>query len=356
MKQFFLYITAGLVFGAAMALALQKLPNNNTPLPSYANAVNKAAPSVVNIYTTKMVARKISNNQTHLNNLFLNDQEQSQQATEISLGSGVILHQQGFILTNLHVIEGAHKILILLHDGRKALANIIGIDRDTDLAVLKIDATDLQAITLGNSKIMHIGDPVLAIGNPFGFGQSVTAGILSGKGRYGLNLNTYEDFLQTDAAINVGSSGGALINQHGDIIGINAALYSQSGGSQGIGLAIPIEIATKVLKDIIQHGQVVRGWLGLEVAQITPEIAAYFRLPVNDGIIISNVYTNSPAAMAGLRVGDILEQIGDTNIKNGHTGLLEVANLEPNEVIKIHVMRKQKPLVIPVKVGMRPKT
>lgn len=355
MKQFFFYITAGLIFGAALAFAMQKLSHNDS-LPSYANAVNKAAPSVVNIYTTKMVARQTSGNQSHLNNLFLNNPKKAPQETQISLGSGVILHQQGFILTNLHVIEDAREILILLHDGRKALASIVGTDKDTDLAVLKIDVPDLQAVTLGNSEMTRIGDPVLAIGNPFGFGQSVTAGILSGKGRYGLNLNTYENFLQTDAAINIGSSGGALVNQYGDIIGINAALYSQSGGSQGIGLAIPIEIATKVLKDIIQHGQVVRGWLGLEVAQITPEIAAYFRLPVNEGIIISNVYTSSPAAIAGLRVGDILEQIGKTDIKNGHTGLLEVANLEPGEIINIQVLRKQQHLTLKVKVGIRPKT
>jgi serine protease DegS len=350
-------IILGLIFGAAIAWFVSYSPLESSQQPiSFADAVDRAAPTVVNIYTTKLPApQQPQNSNNPFFNLFFDQQSKRiQQERELSLGSGVLLHEDGFILTNYHVIKDAEEILVLLYDGRKTLARISGIDKETDLAVLKIDLANLQAIKIGDSNSMRIGDPVLAIGNPFGFGQTVTAGIISGKGRYGLNLNTYEDFIQTDAAINVGSSGGALINYKGELIGISTAMYSQSGGSQGIGLAIPAEITRKVLNDIIRHGQVVRGWLGLEVAQINDAIAARLQLNQNSGIVITDTYHNGPAENAGLRAGDIITEINDQTINNGHKGLLEVANLSPGESIRVSIIRNNKPFTVQAVIGMRP--
>lgn len=357
MKTALPFILLGLLAGSIAAFWSLKEPQQPSNWLSFADAVDVAAPAVVNIYTTK--AAEITPEQPEHNNPFLNlyqDQQKRrmQQQKELSLGSGVILSRQGFILTNYHVIKDAEEILVLLFDGRKTLATIEGIDKATDLAVLKIHLDNLQPIAIGDSKTMRVGDPVLTIGNPYGFGQSVSAGILSGKGRYGLNLNTYEDFLQTDAAINIGSSGGALTNPSGQLIGINTALYSRTGGSQGIGLAIPIEIAQKVLNDIIQYGYVIRGWLGLEAAQINPQLAKQLGLKTTQGIVVTNLFHNSPAAKAGILVGDIITHIDGEAITTGHKGLLEVANLLPGKKITTTLIREGTAYKTTVIIGQRP--
>lgn len=349
-----LSIIFGLVFGMCLALlASIDFSMWRKPVLSFADAASNAAPSVVNIYTTKITHSEPSK-KTHQLNFFNRRQQRLQQKRELSLGSGVILHKDGFIITNKHVIDDAQEILVLLYDGRSALANVIGKDEATDLAVLKIDLPKLNAINIGNSDKMRVGDGVLAIGNPYGFGQSVSAGIISAKGRYGLSMNTYESFIQTDAAINVGSSGGALVDAHGLLVGINSAIYSQQGGSVGIGLAIPVEIATKVLKDIISHGHVVRGWLGLDVTQLSPVIAARLGVQQNSGIVITHVQLGGPADRIGLKSGDVLVSIHDENVSNSQDGLLRVANLEPGQTINIEVLRNNKTLIFSPVLGIRP--
>lgn len=348
------YILGGLVFGVLVALASLVMKSPASPSYSFADAASKAAPSVVNIYTTKITQTSEPFDNNLLDYFYNQRQQRFQQKRELSLGSGVIINTKGFILTNLHVINNAEEILVLTHDGRESLATITGIDRETDLAVLRIPLDNLTPIDIGNLDQLRVGDPVLAIGNPYGFGQTVTSGIISAKGRYGLNLNTYENFLQTDAAINIGSSGGALINARGELIGINSAIYSQTGGSQGIGLAIPIDIATKVMTDIIRHGQVIRGWLGLEVTQLTAALSSQLRLNRSGGVIITNIHANGPAQNAGLMPGDIIIAIDGKSIRNGQEGLLEVANLEPGRKIQVEIIRSNLNKVIPVKVGVRP--
>ena len=351
-------ILLGLLFGAAAAWLVNHVQSNATPVvTSYADAASKAAPSVVNIYTTKLAMpdKRYQGDDPLLRYFFNQRQKRFQQKRELSLGSGVILNKQGFILTNLHVINNAQEILVLLYDGREALARVVGVDKDTDLAVLKIDLEVLVAIDIGPVKNMRVGDPVLAIGNPYGFGQTVTAGIISATGRYGLNLNTYEDYIQTDAAINIGSSGGALINTQGQLIGINSAIYSQTGSSQGIGLAIPVDIAAKVMTDIIRHGQVVRGWLGLEVTQLNGSIAQRLGIQQTSGVVITSIYENGPADQAGLVPGDIIISIHKKKIDTGQTGLLEVANLEPGQMIEMEVIRDNQTLVLRPVVGVRSK-
>lgn len=346
-------IFLGLLFGVLLAacfLLYQDMQLHNEH--SLADAVSEAAPSVVNIYTTKIKATYTPNN---INDYYLNQRQlRLEKKRELSLGSGVIVDKAGLLLTNYHVIKDAEEILILTHDNRQALATILGVDIDTDLAILKITLPDLKAIKFGNLNTMRVGDSVLAIGNPYGFGQTVSSGIISAIGRYGLNLNTYENFIQTDAAISVGSSGGALINTQGEMIGINSASYSQNGTTSGIGLATPVDIAKKVANDIIQYGHVIRGWLGIEVTQLTPELAGQLNLKETNGIIITNIYANSPAFVAGLQPGDIITRIDNNTISNGQEGMLEVANLQPGRTIKVGVIRKDKTLNTQVKVGTRP--
>lgn len=348
----FHYIIFGLLFGALLALAIisyQRAPDYQ--YVSFADAVSRAAPAVVNIYTTKTSLPPEHNGQ----DFFSSQQRQRyQEKRELSLGSGVIVHNKGFIVTNYHVIQDAEEILVMLYDGREALARIVGVDKETDLAVLHIGLNNLTAIQPAQSEHLRVGDPTLAIGNPFGFGQSVTAGIISATGRYGLNLNTYENFIQTDAAINIGNSGGALINHKGELIGINAAIYSQTGNSQGIGLAIPVNIVSKVVSDIMQHGQVIRGWLGLEVTQLNSELAARLGIRKTSGVLITSIYRGGPAQLAGLLPGDIILNIDNKQIGSGREGLLEVANLSPGKSILVEVVRYDHSLIVPIIVGARP--
>ncbi len=348
-------IFIGLLIGALFASwrIIIDFARDITNTHSFADAVALTAPSVVNIYTSSPIIQAKNTNEL-VSRYFTQQQSLQNNTQEISLGSGVIMHKHGYIVTNLHVIKDATKIVALLFDGRQAEAKIIGVDTATDIAILKIQQTDLPAIQMGNSEDMRVGDSVLAIGNPYGFGQTVTSGIISAKGRYGLNLNTYENYIQTDAAINVGNSGGALINARGELIGINTANYTQSGGSQGIALATPVETVYKVISDIIQHGYVVRGWLGLEVAQLTPEIAQQIDTDITNGIMITRTQSGSPAQQAGLLAQDIIISIDGKRISNGHQGLNEVADLMPGHTIEVEVLRKNKRVKVYAVIGIRP--
>ena len=347
-------IIIGLLIGALFASwrIIIDFAKDVTNSHSFADAVAITAPSVVNIYTSNQIESTEQHHLIERPNTFQNTDTSTPQ--EISLGSGVIMHEYGYIVTNLHVIKDAKQIIVSLYDGRQSSASIIGADKATDIAILKIQQTNLSAIAIGNSENMRVGDPVLAIGNPYGFGQTVTSGIISAKGRYGLNLNTYENYIQTDAAINVGSSGGALINTRGQLIGVNTANYTQSGGSQGIALATPVETVYKVLTDIIRHGYVVRGWLGLEVAQLTPELAQQLNTTASHGIVITRTQSGSPAQEAGLLSQDIIISIDGKKISTGYQGLNEVADLMPGHSIEIEVLRKNKPIKLYAVIGIRP--
>lgn len=322
---------------------------------SYAAAVGLAAPAVANLYTTKVVSKSghpLLDDPTFRR--FFGDNLPKQRRMESSLGSAVIMSPEGYLLTNNHVTAGADQIVVALKDGRETLARVIGSDPETDLAVLKIDLKDLPAITLGRSDQIKIGDVTLAIGNPFGVGQTVTMGIISATGRNQLGLNTYEDFIQTDAAINPGNSGGALVDAHGNLIGINTAIFSKSGGSQGIGFAIPVKLATEVMKAIIEHGQVIRGWLGIEVQQLTPELAESFGLGNHSGILVAGIYRNGPAQNAGLQPGDLILTIDGQAAIDGRRSMNQVARVKPGDKVVIGVLRGGETLELTAEIGIRP--
>jgi serine protease DegS len=273
---------------------------------------------------------------------------------ESSLGSGVIMSPEGYILTNNHVTSGADQIVVALKDGRETLARVIGSDPETDLAVLKIDLKTLPAITVGRSDNIRIGDVALAIGNPFGVGQTVTMGIISATGRNQLGLNNYEDFIQTDAAINPGNSGGALVDANGNLTGINTAIFSKSGGSQGIGFAIPVKLAMEVMKSIIEHGQVIRGWLGIEVQPLTQELAESFGLSGRPGIVVAGIFRDGPAQKAGLQLGDVILSIDGEPAGDGRRSMNQVARIKPTDKVTIQVMRNGKELKLTAEIGLRP--
>jgi len=324
-------------------------PGGNGPV-SYADAVDAAAPAVVNVYTTKVITERPD----PIFRFFFGDQLAPRQRLESSLGSGVIVSGQGYILTNNHVIEGAADILVALRDGRSVEATLVGVDRDTDLAVLKVDMTDLPAITFGSSGNLRVGDVVLAIGNPFGVGQTVTIGIASATGRNRVGISTIENFIQTDAAINPGNSGGALINALGQLVGINTAIFSRSGGSQGIGFAIPVDLAKDVMRQIIESGRVVRGWLGVEGQDITPQLAESFGLQGVQGVIIAGVQRNGPAARAGLRPGDILTHINGEPVVDSQTTMAMITGFAPGTRIVLRVLRAGRLLELEAVIAERP--
>ncbi len=323
---------------------------------SYANAVAAAAPAVANLYTTKVIEKTEQQplSKDPLFQRFFSDNLPRQRRMESSLGSAVIMSSEGYLLTNNHVTANAEQIVVALKDGRETLARVIGSDPETDLAVLKIDLADLPAITLGHSDRIRVGDVTLAIGNPFGVGQTVTMGIISATGRNQLGLNTYEDFIQTDAAINRGNSGGALVDAGGNLIGINTAIISESGGSQGIGFAIPVKLALEVMKSIIEHGQVIRGWLGVEVQSLTQELAESFGQEGRPGIVVAGVYRDGPAARAGLQPGDLILSIDGVQSADGRSSMNQVARARPGDNIDIDILRNGKPLTLTAEVGMRP--
>lgn len=337
---------------------LQQAPNygllQQGPV-SYAEAVGNAAPAVANLYTSKVVSKPASalaNDPQYQH--FYGDNLPRQRRMESSLGSAVIMSPEGYLLTNNHVVSGADQIVVALKDGRETLAKVIGSDPETDLAVLKIDLPDLPAITLGHSNKIQIGDVALAIGNPFGVGQTVTMGIISATGRNQLGLNTYEDFIQTDAAINPGNSGGALVDALGNLIGINTAIFSKSGGSQGIGFAIPSKLALEVMNAIIEHGRVIRGWLGIEVQPLTPELAESFGLEGRPGIVVAGIYRNSPAERANLQPGDIILSIDGQPASDGRKSMNLVAQAKPGEVVSIAILRNGQALELRSEIGLRP--
>lgn len=323
---------------------------------SYARAAEVAMPSVVNIFTRKEIKEP-----SHpllddpVFRRFFGEQFESRPRRTSSLGSGVIVSPNGYILTNHHVVEAADEVEVALVDGRKAKASIIGSDPETDLAVLKVKLQDLPAITFGQSQQVKVGDVVLAVGNPFGVGQSVTMGIVSALSRSQVGINTFEDFIQTDAAVNPGNSGGALTDTSGNLIGINTAIYSRSGGSLGIGFAIPIHTAKQIMEQIIQSGSVIRGWLGVSMQDLTLELAESFGLEGSAGTLVASVLRDGPADKAGIKPGDILVAVEGKPIKNSSEMLNLVAALPPGETVTVTVIRGKQEKSIPIKVGIRPK-
>jgi Do/DeqQ family serine protease len=283
-----------------------------------------------------------------------NDLIRPRQRVETSLGSGVIMSEQGHILTNHHVIQGADAIQVSLQDGRMAQAKVVGSDPDTDVAVLKIDLKNLPVITLGHSDNLRVGDVVLAIGNPFGVGQTVTMGIVSATGRNKLGINTFENFIQTDAAINPGNSGGALIDAEGNLVGINTAIVSRSGGNQGIGFAIPTSLAANIMEDILQHGRPLRGWLGIEAQAINPQIARALELDSTEGVVVVGVVRGGPAHRAGLQPGDVIVAIDGRKITEAREALLAISHRKPGDRVKLAVRRDGKSLTLEAAAIERP--
>ena len=321
---------------------------------SLSPAAKVASPAVVSIATTQAKAPKQHYQNDPWFRFFYGDRED--EAPQQWLGSGVIVSPEGYILTNNHVIEGAQEIEVTLSDSRRAIAKVIGTDPDTDLAILRITLDRLPVIALGNSDTAQVGDRVLAIGNPFGVGQTVTSGIVSALGRNQLGINTFENFIQTDAAINPGNSGGALVDVNGNLIGINTAIYSRSGGNMGIGFAIPVSTARQVLEGIVRDGQVTRGWVGIEPMELTPELAETFGLKSSEGVIVTAVLQNGPAANAGLRPGDLLQKVAGQPVRNVGELLTQIAALPPGKSVKLDVMRRQQSMTLEVTPAQRPKS
>lgn len=317
---------------------------------SFRTAARTASAAVVSINTSKAPSPNAQSADPWFR-FFFGDQAPSQQQS--GLGSGVIVSPAGYVLTNNHVIEEADEIEVILNDGRKAVAQVIGTDPETDLAILKINLGDLPVITLGNSDALEIGDQVLAIGNPFGVGQTVTSGIVSALGRTQLGINTFENFIQTDAAINPGNSGGALVDVSGQLMGINTAIYSRSGGSMGIGFAIPTSTARSVMEAIVKDGQVTRGWIGVEPQDLSPELAENFGMQPGTGVIISGVLQNGPAAQAGIRPGDVITAVAGRPVNNVAQLLSAVANLSPGTPASLDVVRRDGKTKVEVTPGRR---
>ena len=320
---------------------------------SYATAVQVAAPAVVNIYTTQKIERQLHPlMQDPFFRRFFGD-GQPDERMESSLGSGVIVSPEGYVLTNNHVVAQADEIRVALKDGRETTATVVGTDPGTDIAVLKVTLDKLPVLPFRESAV-EVGDVVLAIGNPFGVGQTVTQGIVSALGRQGLGITTFEDFIQTDAAINPGNSGGALVDSDGNLIGINTAIYSQNGGSMGIGFAIPISLARNVLEQIIKTGTVTRGWIGVEVQDISAELADSFGLPDKKGALIAGVVRGSPAERYGIRPGDVLLSIDGQAVKESESMLALIASLSPNQTSQVSIRRDNKVMNIEIVIGKRP--
>ena len=323
---------------------------------SYRGAASHAAPAVVSVSASKAPQRLDPGADPWLRFFFGEDADPvNPHQRQVGLGSGVIVSPEGYLLTNNHVIEGADDIEVRLADGRQIKARVIGTDPDTDLAVLKIDLGRLPVITFGDADALQVGDVVLAIGNPFGVGQTVTSGIVSALGRNRLGINTYENFIQTDAAINPGNSGGALIDANGNLLGINTAIFSRSGGNNGIGFAIPVSIARQVLEGLVRDGSVTRGWIGVESRDLTPEIAETVGLPITQGALITGVLREGPAGAGGMRPGDVVVAIADKAIGNTAQLLNAVAALEPQSEAAIGVQRGAQTLQLKVVVAQRPK-
>jgi serine protease DegQ len=323
---------------------------------SLAAAAQRASPAVVSIAASKAQPDNPHANDPWFRFFFGQRNGGSPQGTEPQrgLGSGVIVSPEGYLITNHHVVEGADEIEVVLADGRQAQAQLVGTDPETDMALLKIALDKLPAVTFGNSDRLHVGDAVLAIGNPFGVGQTVTAGIVSALDRKGLGLNVFENFIQTDAAINPGNSGGALVDASGNLVGINTAIFSRSGGSLGIGFAIPAATARLVMEGLIKDGKVIRGWIGVEPRDLTPDLAETLRLPVKGGVLITGVLQDGPASSGGIQPGDVVTRIGGKAVTNTAELLDAVAALSPGSTAPIAVQRGGKVVDLTVKVTQRP--
>jgi Do/DeqQ family serine protease len=327
-----------------------------TAANTYADAVQRATPSVVNIFSSKEVrAQRHPLLNDPIFRRFFGDQLPDEAQRASSLGSGVIVSTSGYVLTNHHVVEAADEIEVALADGKKLLAKVVGNDPETDLAVLRVSAEDLPAITFGASETLRVGDVVLAIGNPFGVGQTVTSGIISALGRTGLGINTFENFIQTDAAINPGNSGGALIDASGNLIGINTAIFTRTGSSTGIGFAIPVSTAKMVLDQIVKSGSVTRGWIGVEVQELSPAMADSFKLGSTRGALIAGVLRGGPADKAGVKPGDVLVEVQGRPVADPAGMLNLIAALAPGQSAKVRIKRQGQDVDATVTVGRRPK-
>lgn len=349
--------------GGPAVVALQESAPVATPsgnASSYREAAKKALPSVVHIFTSQKIrAPRHPLSDDPIFRHFFGDSPESETQRNAGLGSGVIVSEGGYILTNFHVVDGADQIEVALNDGQTLKARLVGGDPESDLAVLHVGSekpadTKLPAITLGQMEDMVVGDVVLAIGNPFGVGQTVTMGIVSALGRSHLGINTFENFIQTDAAINPGNSGGALVDARGNLVGINTAIYSRSGGSLGIGFAIPISTAKNVMEQIIQTGTVTRGWIGVEAQEINQELADSFGLPNTFGALIAGVQRGSPADQGGIKPGDILLAVGGKPIKDPQVMLDLIASQKPGDTVNFTLRRQNAPLEAPIRIGKRP--
>lgn len=369
-KQSFKFILQSIFVGLAAAIILliiwPEIANHNTNKPSditataivgsYRIAVNSAAPAVVNVYASKIYQ------QQHVNPLFQDPlfqrffgqmQPAPNRRRDSNLGSGVIMNPKGYILTNAHVIEDKDEIRVTLNDGRQSVARVIGVDTDTDLAVLHIELDDLPSIAVGDSDALNVGDVVLAIGNPYDFGQTVTQGIVSAKGRKSMGITTFEDFIQTDADINPGNSGGALITATGQLVGINTAIISNTGGSQGIGLATPVNLALEVMQQLISYGRVVRGWLGIEAQILSPDVLRETGLQ-NGGVLVAGILNGGPADQAGMMPGDIIISVAGQTVSNPQQAIQMISRLVPGTDIDILLMRGWEQITLRAKVAERP--
>jgi Do/DeqQ family serine protease len=320
---------------------------------SYSQAARRAAPAVVSIVASKTTRPRAQGEDPWFRYFFGNGRNAPQQ--QVGLGSGVIVSRDGYLLTNNHVVEGASEIEVQLVDGRQTRAQLVGTDPETDLALLQIKLDALPVISLGDVRALQVGDVVLAIGNPFNVGQTVTSGIVSALGRNRLGLSTFENFIQTDAAINPGNSGGALVDAEGRLIGINTAIYSRSGGSMGIGFAIPVDSARDVMAALLRDGQVTRGWIGVEPRDLTPELAASLGLAVSQGVLITGVLQDGPASRGGMRPGDVVVSIAGGEVANTAQLLAAVAALKPKTVATVAVQRGAQALQLNLTVAQRPK-
>jgi Do/DeqQ family serine protease len=336
--------------GSVAVLEAPAVQRGASPAGSFSSAAKIASAAVVSINTSKAAAKNPHAGDPWFK-FFYGDQ--GREEPQGGLGSGVIISASGYILTNNHVVEGADEIEVVLADARKAKAKVIGTDPDTDLAILKIELDKLPVIVLGNSDALLVGDPVLAIGNPFGVGQTVTGGIVSALGRNRLGINTFENFIQTDAAINPGNSGGALVDTTGALMGINTAIYSRSGGSMGIGFAIPVSTAKQVLESIVKDGQVTRGWIGVEPQELNSELMETFNVKTKEGVIITGVLQNGPAGQAGIKPGDVITAVNGKAVGNVTELLGAVAALKPGVAAPLSVQRAGKTTDISVTPAKR---
>jgi serine protease DegQ len=328
----------------------------NLPQVGFSNAAKKVLPAVVSVFTSTEIKTQPYMDDPRFRFFFGDQGDEGATQRSSGLGSGVIVSPDGYILTNHHVVEAADQIEVGLADGRHVVARTIGSDPESDLAVIKIDLKDsLPAITFGHSDQVSVGDVVLAIGNPFGVGQTVTMGIVSALKRNHLGLNTFENFIQTDAAINPGNSGGALVDANGNLIGINSAIYSPNGGSLGIGFAIPASTARKVMEQIIQTGSVTRGWIGVGIQELTPQLVESFKLGTTEGVLISEIMRGGPAEKAGVKRGDILIGVGDKPVVDSSSMLEAVAALPPGTEVTLKLVRNQSEIALPIKIGKRPR-